>query len=59
MLNFKAWLEDTGEVENKDLTNTTSDDKFAYLRSKYMGGTKKNNEKKVDTKKLFGKCNKN
>lgn len=52
--NFKKWLEDTGEVTQLS-ANTAVDDKFAYIRSKYMSGYKQDDNKKINVKKIFGK----
>lgn len=54
MLSFKQWLkEDAGEVVSGSIANTSSDDAYSKLRSKYVAGQKKQDDKTFDPDKQF------
>ena len=54
MLSFKQWLkEDAGLVDSGSITNTSSDDAFSKIASKYAAGQKKDREKSFDPDKQF------
>lgn len=59
-MEFKRWLEDTGEVVGVYMTNNMANDRFATIASKYMAG-KRNEVDKVKKSPiaLFGRkfCN--
>ena len=58
MLSFKNWLEDTGEVQHKNLSNHAaelgSEEGFGELESKYVAGKRKRKASKFDAKNIFG-----
>ena len=56
-MDFKKWLENACEVQSARLTNTAQDLDFAYLKSKYQAGTKKDT-RKLNPEKTFGKATK-
>jgi len=53
MLSFKQWLEDAGLVDSGSYANTSSDDAFSQLNSKYVTGQKKPGKKTFDPDKQF------
>jgi len=53
-MNFKKWLEDTGQVDSAFLANTSAPDGFSKLKSKYMAGTSKEKYKSINPEKKFG-----
>lgn len=51
-IGFRKWLEEAGESFNK--TNTSQDNGFSYLKSKYMSGTRTEKPTNLNPDKAFG-----
>lgn len=54
MMNFKKYMEVIGYIGDTDLVNTSSDDNFSCLSSKYSAGKRKC-KSKLSPEKMFGK----